>query len=337
MVAVTKETQNLTANTDTGFFCRQGCTLATAKGKHTQHFDSSRDALAAGFRPCRECKPLHLGNADPKWLEALMAEVETDPARRWHDRDLGRMGLEPAAIRRWFIANHGLTFHAYTRLRRMGLALRQIQHGAAVTETVVAHGYESESGFREAFSVVFGNPPSAVDRESCIWINRITTPLGPMVMGVSDLGLCLLEFAERRMLDTQLKRLRQRMGRVFLPGDHPLMQQVKTELDDYFDNNLQEFTVPVQAPGSSFQEAVWRVLMDIPYGEMLSYAEVAERIGQPSAMRAVGRANGDNRISIIIPCHRVVGSGGKLTGYGGGLWRKDYLLALEQAQSFHLS
>ena len=337
MVNVTKETKLLTANTSTGVFCRSGCAVLDADEKNTRQFESARDALAAGFKPCRKCKPLNLGASDPQWLEDLTSAVESDPARRWHDRDLDGMGLEPDRVRRWFMANHGLTFHAYTRLRRMGLALRQIQTGSAVSEAVLAHGYESEKGFREAFSLVFGNPPSAVDRESCIWINRVATPLGSMVMGVSDQGLCLLEFAERRMLDTQLKRMRQRMGRVFLPGDHPLMQQVKTQLDDYFANNLQEFTVPIQAPGSSFQESVWQALLEIPYGEMRSYAEVAERIGKPSAMRAVGRANGDNRIAIIIPCHRVVGSGGELTGYGGGLWRKDYLLALEQAQSFHLS
>jgi AraC family transcriptional regulator of adaptative response/methylated-DNA-[protein]-cysteine methyltransferase len=156
-------------------------------------------------------------------------------------------------------------------------------------------------------------------------------------MGVSDRGLCLLEFAERRMLDTQLKRLRQRMGRVFLPGDHPLMNDVKRELDAYFEGSLQAFTVPLQSPGTEFQESVWTQLKGIPYGEMRSYADIADAMGQPAAVRAVGRANGDNRISIMIPCHRVVGSDGELTGYGGGLWRKEYLLALEQAQAFHLS
>ena len=266
-----------------------------------------------------------------------MGEVDADPSKRWHDHDIEALGLDPAAVRRWFIANQGLTFHAYARLRRMGMALRQIQHGAAVSEAVVAHGYESESVFREAFTLVFGNPPSAVDRESCIWINRIATPLGSMIMGVSDQGLCLLEFAERRVLDAQLKRLRQRMGRVFLPGDHPLMQHIKIELNGYFDNNLTRFTIPLQAPGTSFQESVWQALREIPYGETRSYAEIAEKIGHSAAVRAVGRANGDNRIAIIIPCHRVVGSDGDLTGYGGGLWRKEYLLTLEQAQSFHLS
>jgi AraC family transcriptional regulator of adaptative response/methylated-DNA-[protein]-cysteine methyltransferase len=324
------------ANHSEGTFCRADCVKATKKGRSTG-FETALEALAAGFRPCKTCQPLKTGLADPSWMEPLMVKVDAGPARRWHDQDLVEMGLDPAAVRRWFIANHGFTFHAYTRLRRLGQALRQIQHGEPVDRAVVAHGYDSESGFRESFSLVFGDPPSAVDRESSIWVNRVATPLGSMIMGVSDQGLCLLEFAERRMLDTQLKRLRQRMGRVFLPGDHPLMQQVKSELDAYFEGSLRHFSVPLQAPGTAFQESVWNALLEIPYGEMRSYADIATRISHPDAVRAVGRANGDNRIAIIIPCHRVVGSDGELTGYGGGLWRKEYLLAMEHAQAFHLT
>ncbi len=327
----------LVANIANGTFCHSDCKKAVKKARDSQPFENARDALAAGFRPCKLCTPLKTGIADPAWLVPLMSEVEADPARRWHDYDLDSMAMDSGIVRRWFVANHGMTFHAYTRLRRLGLALRQIQHGDAVSEAVVASGFDSEASFRDAFAQVFGNPPSAVDRESSIWINRIATPLGSMIVGVHDSGLCLLEFAERRMLDTQLKRLQQRMGRVFLPGDHPLMKQVKQELDAYFEGSLRKFTVPLQAPGTEFQEAVWEALTEIPYGEMRSYADVAGKIDHPDAVRAVGRANGDNRIAIIIPCHRVVGSDGELTGYGGGLWRKEYLLAMEQAQAFHLS
>lgn len=328
---------NLYANISTGTFCLPDCDKSPGKDASTQKFERARDALAAGFKPCKACTPLVTGIADPSWLVPLMSEVENDPARRWHDHDLDMMGIDSGVVRRWFIANHGLTFHAYTRLRRLGAALRQIQHGEPVTQAVLASGFDSESGFREAFSQVFGSPPSAVDRESSIWINRVATPLGSMIMGVHDSGLCLLEFAERRMLDTQLKRLSKHMGRVFLPGDHPLMKQVKSELDAYFNGTLRQFTIPLQTPGTGFQEAVWKALSVIPYGETRSYADVASTIGHEDAVRAVGRANGDNRIAIVIPCHRVVGSGGELTGYGGGLWRKEYLLAMEQAQAFHLT
>ena len=325
------------ADSRTGVFCQPECASAPGEAAVTRHFATARDALAAGFRPCRDCAPLLTGIADPAWLLPLMSEVESDPARRWHDHDLDMMGIDPTMVRRWFIANHGLTFHAYTRLRRLGMALRQIQHGEPVSRAVVASGFDSESGFRDAFAQVFGNPPSAVDRESSIWVNRVATPLGSMILGVHDEGLCLLEFAERRMLDTQLGRLSRHMGRVFLPGEHPLMEQTKQELDAYFAGTLRHFDIPVQTPGTAFQEAVWHALREIPYGETRSYAEIAAATGRADAVRAVGRANGDNRIAIVIPCHRVVGSDGELVGYGGGLWRKEYLLAMEQAQAFHLT
>jgi len=326
-----------TAVNTTGVFCRPSCTARTPQAANVQFFELAREALAAGFRPCKRCKPLHAGDADPDWLPGLMEAVDADPSRRWHDHDLGHLGIDPSTVRRWFIANHGLTFHAYSRLRRLGVALRQIQLGTPVASAILDSGYESESGFREAFSLVFGHPPTAVDRESCIWINRAATPLGSMIMGVSDRGLYLLEFAERRMLDTQLKRLRQELGRVFLPGEHPLMHQVQNELDAYFEGSLRKFKLELQASGTAFQEQVWQALLEIPYGQMRTYGDVARRVGQPEAVRAVGRANGDNRIAIIIPCHRVVGSDGKLTGYGGGLWRKQYLLSLEQSEAFSLS
>jgi len=328
---------HLIANTRTGIFCQPGCDEGSRQDGDLREFDGARDALAAGFRPCKRCKPLSAGLADPDWLQALMADIAADPGRRWLDQDLEAGGLDPAAVRHWFLANHGLTFHAYVRLRRLGLVLRQIQQGTPVNQAVTAQAFESESAFREAFAQVFRGPPSAVDRESSIWIGRVATPLGSMIMGVHDSGLCLLEFAERALLEERLSLLRQWMGRVFLPGEHPLMQQVRKQLGGYFEGNLRQFSLPLQAPGTAFQEAAWDALRQIPYGVMRSYADIAAVIGHPDAGRAVGGAVGDNRIAIVIPCHRVIASDGELTGYRGGLWRKEYLLALEQAQGFHLT
>lgn len=332
-----QDAADFSADTSSGVFCRLGCPDSGPETVGTRTYENARDALAAGFKPCGFCKPLNVGSSDPAWLETLMAAVESDPAKRWHDFDLKHLDLDPGIVRRWFINHHGMTFHAYARLRRLGLALKQMQHGTSVNEAVLDQGYQSESDYREAFTQVFGNPPTAVDREGSIWINRVATPLGSMVMGVSDQGLCLLEFAERRLLDAQLKRLRFKLGRVFLPGDHPLMPSVKSELDAYFDGGLQSFTIPLHISGTGFQESVWQALLEIPFGETRSYSDIAKVIGQPDAVRAVGRANGDNRVAIVVPCHRVVGIHGGLTGYGGGLWRKEYLLSLEQSRSFHLS
>jgi len=330
-----------TAVKTTGVFCRPSCKARTPKAINVEFFESVHEPLAAGFRPCKRCKPLNSGESDPDWLPILMKAVDADPARRWRDRDISGdqfgLGVDPSTVRRWFVAHHGLTFHAYSRLRRLGNALRQIQLGDPVSEAILDSGYESESGFREAFSQVFGHPPTQVNDDSCIWINRVSTPLGSMIMGASDRGLCLLEFAERRMLDTQLKRLRKEMKRVFLPGQHPIMHVLQAELKAYFEGKLREFSTKIQANGTKFQQRVWNALLEIPYGEIKNYGEIAAQLGQPKAMRAVGKANGDNRISILIPCHRVIGSNGKLTGYGGGLWRKQFLLSLEQSKTFSLA
>jgi len=117
-----------------------------------------------------------------------------------------------------------------------------------------------------------------------------------------------------------------------VPGTDPVLRATAEELDAYFAGKLRRFTIPLRAPGTPFQESVWRELRRVPWGGTTTYAALAERIGRPGAARAVGRANGDNRIAILLPCHRVVGSDGKLTGYGGGLWRKQRLLELEAAE-----
>ena len=149
---------------------------------------------------------------------------------------------------------------------------------------------------------------------------RLLTPLGPMVAGATDSGVCLLEFADRRMPETASL------------GSNDALGQLDEELRAYFEGRLQEFSVPLILNGTDFQCRVWEVLRKIPYGQTRSYGDQARAMGRPEAVRAVGRANGDNRISIVIPCHRVVGANGKLTGYGGGIWRKRALLDHERGQ-----
>jgi AraC family transcriptional regulator of adaptative response/methylated-DNA-[protein]-cysteine methyltransferase len=156
------------------------------------------------------------------------------------------------------------------------------------------------------------------------------TPLGLMVAGAVDGGLCLLEYSDRRMLERNYATLRQRFGNAVLPVSHPHLTTLKLELGEYFAGERTAFTVPVMLEGTPFQTRVWEALQHIPHGETIAYDALAQRIGQPTAMRAVARANAMNRINILVPCHRVIGKDGSLTGYGGGLWRKRLLLELER-------
>jgi AraC family transcriptional regulator of adaptative response/methylated-DNA-[protein]-cysteine methyltransferase len=163
---------------------------------------------------------------------------------------------------------------------------------------------------------------------------RIVTPLGPMLAGATDAGLCLLEYAEggreEARTRAQIERLAARLSCVAVPEENDVLGLTRRELQAYFDGALRTFSVPVSLLGTDFQRSVWEALRRIPYGATWSYAEQAVAIGRPAAVRAVARANGANLIAIVLPCHRVVGSDGRLTGYGGGLWRKRRLLDLER-------
>lgn len=320
----------LTAVRTTGIFCRTTCPARKPHPENVEFFSDARQALLAGYRPCRRCRPLRPTGTPPAWLRPLLDAVEEDPSRRWSDDDLRGRGLSPERVRRWFSRHHGMTFHAYSRARRLGEALGSIREGEEVTRAAFASGYDSLSAFHEAFKQVVGTTPTEARRATRVTVTRIPTPLGPMVAGATDDALCLLEFADRRMLETQLRRLRQRLSAVFVPGNNPLLARTADQVRGYFEGTRRAFDLPLALPGTDFQMAVWEALREVPWGEAVSYGELARRLGRPSAVRAVARANGDNRVAIVVPCHRVVGSDGALTGYGGGLWRKRAMLELER-------
>jgi AraC family transcriptional regulator of adaptative response/methylated-DNA-[protein]-cysteine methyltransferase len=316
----------------TGIFCRPTCPARKPQKENVEFFRSVGDALAAGYRPCKRCRPLEPSGKAPAWLLSLLDAVAADPGRRWTDADIRATGTDPVRVRRWFQENHGVTFHAYQRSRRLGLALGQMRSGGDQIGAAYDHGYESLSGFREAFERLFGGPPGRKQGAAQAVVTRYTTPLGPMLAAATDEGVCLLEFHDRRMLETQIKRVRQRLRCEVTPGLNAHLQKLEDELTRYFAGTLERFSVPLVLAGTEFQEAVWNRLLAIPYGETLSYERLARDIGRPGAQRAVGRANGDNRLAIVVPCHRVIRSDGTLCGYGGGLWRKQYLLELERAR-----
>ena len=325
-----------TAVRTTGIFCRPSCRARKPLASNVEFFGSIREALFAGYRPCHRCHPTRPIGSSPSWVAPLLDAVETQPDRRLRDADLRRFGVDPARARRYFLEHYGMTFQAYCRGRRLAGALRQLRSGAAVDDVALGTGWESHSGFREAFSRAFGTSPGKSDAASCVVTTVIDTPLGSIVAGATDEGLCLLEFADRRMLENQIKRLERLLKRPLVPGEHPHLTQIGDELQRYFAGTLRAFTVPLVFRGTPFEERVWRHLLEIPYGETCSYADLAGRVNAPGAQRAVGRANGMNRIAIVIPCHRVVNSDGKLGGYGGGLWRKHWLLSLESGRGHHV-
>lgn len=162
----------------------------------------------------------------------------------------------------------------------------------------------------------------------------IETPLGEMIACAVDEGICLLEFTDRKNFEKQLKSLSKSLNAEIAEKDHPLFIQLEKELKEYFEEKRTTFEVPLFITGTEFQGKVWQLLREIPMGETRTYKQQSELLGNPKAIRAVGTANGINKIAILIPCHRVIGSNGELVGYAGGIWRKQKLLELEKAILF---
>jgi AraC family transcriptional regulator of adaptative response/methylated-DNA-[protein]-cysteine methyltransferase len=314
----------------TGIFCRPTCPARKPLPKNVEYFPSARAAIVAGYRPCKRCRPLE-SDEQPQWAADLLADVERDPSSRITDGDLRARGINPGTVRRYFRRRYGMTFQAFTRARRLSGALSRIRENGALDTAVFESGYGSHSGFRDAFARTFGHPPGRYRNGKCVLLSWLRSPLGPLVAGATADGVCLLEFSDRRMLEAELATLRKLFDAPVVPGSDEHLEILQEELAKYFARSLRAFSVPLVYPGTAFQRRVWERLLPIPYGETRSYEQIAVAVGEPKAVRAVGRANGLNRVAILIPCHRVVNKNGELGGYGGGLRRKQYLLDLERS------
>ncbi len=303
----------------TGIFCRPTCTAKKPARENVDFFATPNEALHGGYRPCLRCHPMDPDKRPPKLIERLRVEVERAPGGRLTDKELTAMAIDPSTARRQFKRHYGMTFQAYHRARRLG-----------VDEARNGSGFESASGFREAFTRVFGDSPTAVKSREPMFVERIETPLGTMVAVADDKGLRLLEFADRRATEKELSILRKRLRTNIVPGEHPHLEAIRSQLADYFSGRKLEFDIPLAPVGSDFQLRAWEILRSIPIGETRSYSWMAKQLGDENARRAVGHANGTNMICIVIPCHRVIRADGTLCGYGGGLWRKKWLLDHEK-------
>lgn len=321
----------------TGIFCIATCTARKPKFENVEFFTDSKEALQNGYRPCKICKPTDHAFEPPQEVLKALDLLKKSENFKITDYELSQQGLVPATIRRWFQKHHGITFQAYQRMLRINSAFQELKSGKSVTNTAFESGYDSLSGFGYTFKSLTGKSPKEGLDKTVIHLSKTNTPLGPMFIGANENGLCLLEFTDRRMLETEFRDLQYRLNAVILHGENDITKQTKRELTEYFDGKRTEFSIPLNAPGTDFQQTVWEGLQHIPFGETRSYQQQAEFLNNPKAVRAVASANGMNRISIVIPCHRVIGKDGSLTGYGGGLERKKWLLEFERGNLTSLS
>lgn len=315
----------------TGIFCRPTCPARKPKFENCEFFKTAKDAIFASYRPCLRCSPISHPNKATDIVRMVVDAVEANPEKKWRERDFAELcDVDISTIRRQFKKRFGMTIAELVRAMRIGRAVERIRAGEDVIEAQLDAGYESGSGFRDAFSKIMGAPPTQLDKQlnilKCRWID---TPLGPMIAIADDEALFLLEFMDRRALEKEIENLRKKTNSAIIPGRSAPLAQIEEELKSYFAGELKQFTTPYKTVGTAFQQKTWRALCKIPYGTTRSYLEQANIVGNSKAVRAVARANGANQLAIIIPCHRIINTSGEVGGYGGGIGRKKWLIEHE--------
>ncbi len=316
----------------TGVFCRPTCPARKPKFENCEFYKTAQEALLASFRPCLRCRPLSHPNYVSETVTLLVNAVEENPTKRWKTHHFKELSIDESTARRQFKKHFDMTFVEYARARRIGIAIKYIRSGESVIDAQLLSGYESGSGFRDAFSKIMGSAPKNTnDHKTVLKATWLDTILGSMPAIADETGLYLLEFVDRRGLKLEIKRLLLKTKAAILPGTTNPITSIDRELKEYFDGKRMHFETPFHLLGSPFQKDVWHELIRILYGETRSYSDQAKSLNKLSAFKTVANANGANQLAIIIPCHRIISSEGTLGGYGGGIELKRWLIEHETA------
>lgn len=314
----------------TGVFCRLTCPARKPKSENCTFFATIGECIEAGFRACKRCHPLQAAALADPTIAALLNALDERPDLRWSESHIEQLGYDLSTVRRSFKRQFGMTFLEMARQRRLREGFETLAMGGKVIAAQHEASFESASAFRVAFARLLGCAPAELRPDRLLRAIWIPTPLGDMIAVSSRKHLHLLEFVDRKGLPAELKRLQVASKEGIGIGTMPPSEQATVELTDYFAARSGRFQTPLAPFGTAFTQQVWDALRKIPAGETRSYSDIARLIGRPSATRAVARANGANQIALMIPCHRVIGADGALTGYGGGLWRKQRLIEIER-------
>ena len=320
------------AVTTMGVYCRPGCPSPRPLRKNVRFFPDNRTAEAAGFRACKRC--------DPKGARAAIAQAVVRDACAFIEASETIPALETLADRsgysrfhflRMFRDHTGVTPRSYAegvRARRLQAALGT---GIRVADAVADAGYGSESRVYEKTGALLGMTPGAARRGGAGEVIRTAVtdcPFGRLLVGATTKGVCFIGFAEPD--DALLGDLRQRFPRAEIQADDAALSDTVETVLRFLREPRQALDLPLDLRGTAFQQRVWQALRQIPPGQTRTYSEVAVSIGDPRAVRAVARSCATNPVSLAVPCHRVVGKGGDLTGYRWGVPRKQALLARER-------
>jgi AraC family transcriptional regulator of adaptative response/methylated-DNA-[protein]-cysteine methyltransferase len=315
----------------TGIYCRPGCPSRRPRRENVEFFRTPDDARRAGYRPCRRCLPDRPSGNLLAACTFIASHLDDAPTL---DRIARHAGWSPFHLQRVFRRALGVSPKEYARRLRFERLGRELRSGRRVAPALYAAGFGSPSRVYERSSAQLGMSPAAVARKGAgmsIAYDIVDGPLGRTLIAATPLGICMVGFADS---DADLvKDLGSRFPAAAIARSRSLLRFAGARLRRFLDGSVRESGLPLDVRGTAFQARVWESLRTIPRGETRTYAEVARAIGKPKAVRAVARACALNPVSLLVPCHRVIGTDGGLHGYYWGLERKQSLLALEKASA----
>jgi AraC family transcriptional regulator of adaptative response/methylated-DNA-[protein]-cysteine methyltransferase len=309
----------------TGIYCKPSCPAKRPKRENVEFFATGDEARAAGYRSCMRCKPNEVGR-DREAIAKAVKLIEQAKEAPSLSELASAVGYAPHHFQRLFKRDLGVSPAEYARGLRNKRAQTALKANGRVTDAVYDAGYSGPSMFYSDAKERLGMTPSAWrdgGRGETIRWTQFDSPIGRMLIAATSKGICRLTF------DDSEQSLRRLFPRAEIVEDNGGLKELVEGALAAIEQPLAARDLPIDIAGTAFQESVWRELRKIPLGETRSYADIAAAIGQPKAVRAVGTANGDNHVAVLIPCHRVIRSDGTLGGYAGGLDRKRHLLAAE--------
>jgi AraC family transcriptional regulator of adaptative response/methylated-DNA-[protein]-cysteine methyltransferase len=316
----------------TGIFCRPSCPSRRPHRRHVAFFDAPPAARAAGFRPCLRCTPERESRV-ARSIGQVRAHIDAHLDERLTLGELSRLaGLSPSHLQKAFKAALGLSPRDYVRLRRADRFKAEVRAGRSVTDALYEAGYGSGSRLYSDASARLGMTPGAYKRGGAgesVRFSTAASKLGRLLVASTERGLCAVQLGES---DAALEAaLHKDYPRAEIVRDDRVLKPTLAAILAHLDGAVPRLDLPVDVAATAFQWRVWRTLQEIPYGETRSYAQVAESLGQPKAVRAVARACASNRVALVVPCHRVVRTDGSLGGYRWGAARKRRLLEKEKS------
>lgn len=308
------------ASKKSGKFCKPNCKVKKPSSEFLEEFETTYQAILNSYLPCNVCKPLNTTNKTPKYISDVLNEVLKNPYKPITKKEILLRGFNYDKLNRWFKLHHSYNFQEFQQIILLNKAFHDIYRKKQL---------KLSKNINDDFRSVFGDTKTSDN--GLINIDLVKTPIGPMYVCADKNGIILLEFTNHKKILSDLRKIVNSCNSSIRFGFNNHIKKLKTQLNEYFEAERKQFDIKLNLIGTDFQKNVWQSIMKLDYGKLFSFKQVSDKMDSEVSARAVATAVSSNPLRLVIPCHRIISSKGKLLGYAGGKDRKKWLIDFEKA------